>query len=317
MTKRILLFPGQGSQYVGMGKKLAESFPPAKAILDKANTVLGFDLADILFNGPEDRLVRTDITQPAIFTVSAMAMEAVKDAGVSFDYVAGHSLGEYSALYAAGAFSFEDGLALVRLRGQLMAQAGDKSPGAMAAVLGLDPEKLASVLREALDANLLQAGIVVVAANYNSPGQIVISGTVDGVEAATKMAEAAGAKKVVRLAVSGAFHSPLMEFAVPGLAEGLAKVSVSAPRVPLISNVEASPVSEPEAIKSLLLKQLTSPVRWVESVQKAMSLGCLEALEVGPGKVLMGLARGISRDLKVTPVENSEDLLRLTDSVKG
>lgn len=299
---RILLFPGQGSQYVGMGKKLAESFAPAKAILDKANAVLGFDLADILFNGPEEKLIKTDITQPAIFTVSAMAMEAVKDAGVTFDYVAGHSLGEYSALYAAGAFGFEDGLALVRLRGQLMAGAGEKSPGAMAAVLGLDPEKLGAVLNDA------SAKGLVVAANYNTPGQIVISGTVAGVEEASKLAEPAGAKKVVRLAVSGAFHSPLMEFAVPGLKEGLAKVKVSAPKVPLISNVEAAPVSDAEAIKGLLLKQLTSPVRWVESMQKAMGLGVTEAWEVGPGKVLMGLARGISRDLKVTPVENREDI---------
>lgn len=299
---RILLFPGQGSQYVGMGKKLADGFAPAKAILDKANAVLGFDLADILFNGPEDKLVQTDITQPAIFTVSAMAMEAVKGAGVTFDYVAGHSLGEYSALCAAGAITFEEGLALVRLRGQLMAQAGVKSPGAMAAVLGLDPEKLGAVLQDAVSTGL------VVAANFNSPGQIVISGTVAGVEAASKLAEAAGAKKVVRLAVSGAFHSPLMEFAVPGLKAGLDKVKVSAPKVPLISNVEAAPVSDPEAIKSLLIKQLTSPVRWVESMQNALSLGAVEALEVGPGKVLMGLARGISRDMKVTPVENVEDI---------
>ena len=302
MAKKILLFPGQGSQYVGMGKKLAESFAPAKALLEKADAVLGFGLSDILSNGPEDRLIQTDITQPAIFTVSAMAMAAVKDAGIAFDYVAGHSLGEYSALYAAGAFSFEEGLSLVRRRGTLMAQAGEKSRGAMAAVLGLDPDKLAAALKEAASAGL------VVAANYNSPGQIVISGTVAGVEAASKAAEAAGAKKVVRLAVSGAFHSPLMEFAVPGLREGLAKVAVKSPAVPLISNVEAAPVSDPEAIKALLLKQLTSPVRWVESMQQALGLGCAEALEVGPGKVLMGLCRGISRDLKVTPVESVEDL---------
>lgn len=302
MSKRILLFPGQGSQYVGMGKKLAESFAPAKAILEKADAVLGFGLSEILSNGPEDKLVRTDITQPAIFTVSAMAMAAVRDAGVAYDYVAGHSLGEYSALHAAGALSFEEGLSLVRLRGKLMAQAGEKSPGAMAAVLGLDPDKLAAALAEAASAGL------VVAANYNSPGQIVISGTSAGVEAASKAAEAAGAKKVVRLAVSGAFHSPLMEFAVPGLREGLAQVAVKAPAVPLISNVEAAPVSDPEAIKALLLKQLTSPVRWVESMQKALGLGCVEALEVGPGKVLMGLVRGISRELKVTPVESVEDL---------
>lgn len=302
MSHRILLFPGQGSQYVGMGKKLAESSPAARAVLERANTVLGFDLGDILCNGPEDRLTRTDITQPAIFTVSMMAMEAVKSEGVSFDYVAGHSLGEYSALCAAGAFGFEDGVAIVRLRGSLMAQAGDKSPGSMAAILGLEAEKLASVLGDA------SASGIVVAANYNSPSQIVISGSVAGVQAAAKLAEAAGAKKVVVLAVSGAFHSPLMEFAVPGLKDGLAKMAIQAPTVPLISNVEAQPVTDAEAIRALLLRQLTSPVRWVDSMQKALGLGCAEALEVGPGKVLMGLARGISRDMKVTPVENPEDL---------
>lgn len=302
MTQRILLFPGQGSQYVGMGKKLAESSSAAKAMLERANAVLGFDLGEILFNGPEDRLTRTDITQPAIFTVSMMAMEAVKSEGVSFDYVAGHSLGEYSALCAAGAFSFEDGVAIVRLRGSLMAQAGDKSPGSMAAILGLEADKLASVLGDAA------ASGIVVAANFNSPSQIVISGSVAGVQAAVKLAEAAGAKKVVVLAVSGAFHSPLMEFAVPGLMDGLAKMSIQSPSVPLISNVEARPVTDAESIRALLLRQLTSPVRWVESMQNALALGCVEALEVGPGKVLMGLARGISRDMKVTPVENPEDL---------
>lgn len=299
---RILLFPGQGSQYVGMGKKLSEASPAAKSILDRANAALGFDLADLLFNGPEDKLTRTDNTQPAIFTVSLMAMEAVRAQGVTFDFVAGHSLGEYSALCAAGAFSFEDGLQLVRLRGTLMAQAGDKSPGSMAAILGMEADKLGAVLKEASSAG------VVVAANYNSPSQIVISGSVSGVQAAAKLAETAGAKKVVMLAVSGAFHSPLMEFAVAGLKEGLAKVDIQAPSVPLISNVEAKPVSDPEAIRALLLRQLTSPVRWVESMQAALAADAKEALEVGPGKVLMGLARGISRDLKVTPVENPEDL---------
>jgi [acyl-carrier-protein] S-malonyltransferase len=301
---RILLFPGQGSQYVGMGKALAGAFPPAKRLLERANAVLGFDLGDILFNGPEDKLMRTDVTQPAIFTVSMMAMEIVDSEQVPYDYVAGHSLGEYSALCAAGAFSFEDGLALVRLRGQLMAQAGDKSPGAMAAILGLEADKLNAVLKDAAPAG------VAVAANYNSPSQIVISGSVSGVQAAAKLAETAGAKKVVMLAVSGAFHSPLMEFAVPGLKEGLAKVKIQSPRVPLISNVEAQPVTDAESIRALLLRQLTSPVRWVESMQKALSLDAKEALEVGPGKVLMGLARGISRDMKVTPVENPEDLKR-------
>lgn len=302
MPKKILLFPGQGSQYVGMGRKLYDSLPAAKSLLARANEVLGFDLADILFNGPEDKLTRTDITQPAIFTVSMMAMEAVKANGLAFDYVAGHSLGEYSALCAAGAFPFEDGLSLVRLRGQLMAQAGDKSPGAMAAILGLDSDKLAAALREAASAG------IAVAANFNSPSQIVVSGSVAGVQAAARLAESAGAKKVVMLAVSGAFHSPLMEFAVPGLKDGLAKAALRAPSVPLISNVEAAPVSDAETIRALLLRQLTSPVRWVESMQCALALDAKEAYEVGPGKVLMGLARGISRDMKVTPVESVEDL---------
>ena len=302
MSKKILLFPGQGSQYLGMGKKLSESSAPANALLERAQAALDFDLKDCLWNAPEERLARTDITQPAIFTVSMMAMEVVREAGIVFDYAAGHSLGEYSALCAAGALEFEEGLSLVRLRGRLMAQAGDKSPGAMAAVLGLDPAKLDAVLAEASKAGL------VVAANYNSPAQTVISGSSAGVDAAVKSAEAAGAKKVVRLAVSGAFHSPLMEFAVSGLREGLDKAHFVSPKVPIISNVEAEPVSDPAAIKSLLLRQLTSPVRWVDSMQKALSLDCRDALEVGPGKLLMGLARGISRDLKVTPVENPEDL---------
>jgi [acyl-carrier-protein] S-malonyltransferase len=300
--KRILLFPGQGSQYVGMGKKLAESFAPAKALLDRANAVLGFDLADILFNGPEERLTATEVAQPAIFTVSMMAMELVKESGMSFDFVAGHSLGESSALCAAGAMTFEEGLAMVRTRGLLMAKAGELKPGAMCAVVGLEREKLDAVVKEA------SATGIVVPANYNSLTQIVISGAKESVQAAANLAEAAGAKKAIMLPVSGAFHSPFMEFAVPGLREGLARFAFKSPKVPVIVNVDAEPISDPGKYAGYLLQQLTGPVRWVECMQKAMALGCTEALEVGPGKVLMGLARGISRDLKVTPVENPEDL---------
>jgi [acyl-carrier-protein] S-malonyltransferase len=212
--KRILLFPGQGSQYVGMGKKLAESFAPAKALLDRANAVLGFDLADILFNGPEERLTATEVAQPAIFTVSMMAMELVKESGMSFDFVAGHSLGESSALCAAGAMTFEEGLAMVRTRGLLMAKAGELKPGAMCAVVGLEREKLDAVVKEA------SATGIVVPANYNSLTQIVISGAKESVQAAANLAEAAGAKKAIMLPVSGAFHSPFMEFAVPARRPG-------------------------------------------------------------------------------------------------
>jgi len=302
MSKRILLFPGQGSQYLGMGKAVADAHAPSKKLLDQASEILGFDLSDLLWNAPEDRLTQTQNTQPALFVVSCMALEWVKHKGISFDFVAGHSLGEYSALYAANALTFEAGLKLVRKRGELMASAGEKMPGAMAAVLGLEKEKLTEVLQQAN-----QSGLVV-AANFNSLTQIVISGSAAGVEAAILLCESAGAKKVVRLPVSGAFHSPLMNFAVSGLRESLAQVQFTHPNVPVITNVEAEPQSNEKRFADLLLQQMTSPVRWVESMQKAQSLGVTEALEVGTGKVLMGLLRGITRDIKVMPVEGPADL---------
>ena len=302
MSNRIFLFPGQGSQYLGMGKKLAESHAGAKRILDEANSVLGFDLADVMWNGPEEKLTATENTQPALFTVSMMAMEWVRERGVEYNFTAGHSLGEYSALCAAGVFSFTDGLRLVRLRGNLMSKAGEARPGAMSAILGLEREKLEEALVQASTSG------VVVAANFNSTSQIVISGERTGVEAAEKICSELGAKKVVRSPVSGAFHSPLMEFAVEGLREGLAGVNFFRPKVPILTNVEAHEESDPETLKTGLLRQLTSPVRWVESMQRAASLGVVDALEIGSGKVLMGLLRGITRDIKVTPVENPEDL---------
>jgi [acyl-carrier-protein] S-malonyltransferase len=302
MTKQILLFPGQGSQYLGMGKTLAETHAGAKRILDEANAVLGFDLADIMWNGPEEKLTSTDNTQPALFTVSMMAYEWLKERNLPAAYAAGHSLGEYSALCAAGVFSFADGLKLVRLRGELMAKAGVAKPGAMSAILGLERDKLEEALAAA------SASGIVVAANFNSLTQIVISGEAAAVDAAEKLCADAGAKKVVRLAVSGAFHSPLMEYAVDHFKSALDAVTFNAPAVPVIQNVTAHEESAPAALKAGLLKQLTAPVRWVESMQHAQSLGVTEALEVGAGKVLMGLLRGISRDIKVTPVEVPADL---------
>ncbi len=302
MSKKILLFPGQGSQYLGMGKTLSETHAGAKRILDEANSVLGFDLADIMWNGPEEALTSTDNTQPALFTVSMMVHEWLKERGMVADYAAGHSLGEYSALCAAGVFSFADGLRLVRLRGQLMAQAGVAKPGAMSAILGLERDKLEEALATA------SASGIVVAANFNSTTQIVISGESAAVEAAEKLCADAGAKKVVRLAVSGAFHSPLMDYAVEGFKPGLEAVTFSAPSIPVIQNVTAREETDPAALKAGLLRQLTAPVRWVESMQQAQALGVNEGLEVGAGKVLMGLLRGITRDIKVTPVEKPEDL---------
>jgi len=300
MSKTILLFPGQGSQYIGMGKVLAEEFAPARELLAKADDVLGFSLSKIMQEGPEEVLKSTDNTQPALYTCSCMVMELLKSEGVAFDMVAGHSLGEYSAIAAAGGFSFEDGLRLVRVRGELMAKAGELKPGAMAAVLGLEIAPLEEILAEA------SATGVVVAANFNSPGQIVISGSKDGVAKASELAAAKGAKKVVPLPVSGAFHSPLMEYALPGLQEAIAKTRFNDLQVPVMANVTASLVSKGSEVAELLVKQLVSPVRWQQSMEKAIAEGVTQGIEVGAGKVLMGLMRGISRDIKVAPVESRD-----------
>ena len=300
MSKTILLFPGQGSQYVGMGKALAAEFAPARELLAKADDVLGFSLSSIMAEGPEDVLKSTDNTQPALYTCSCMVMELLKANGVTFDMVAGHSLGEYSAIYAAGGFSFEDGLRLVRVRGELMAKAGELKPGAMSAVLGLDGAPFEETLAEA------SATGVVVAANFNSPGQIVISGSKEGVAKAGEIALAKGAKKVVALPVSGAFHSPLMEYAQPGLQEAVAKTKFNDLQVPVMANVSASLVTSGAQVADLLVQQLVSPVRWHQSMQNAIAEGVTSGIEVGAGKVLMGLMRGISRDIKVSPIESVE-----------
>lgn len=300
MSKTILLFPGQGSQYVGMGKTLAETFDGAKQLLKKADDVLGFELSKIMQEGPEELLKSTDNTQPALYVCSCMVMELLKSKGVNFDYVAGHSLGEYSAIYAAGGFSFEEGLRLVRVRGELMAKAGQLKPGAMAAVLKLSEEALNEALNEA------QSAGVVVAANYNSSGQIVISGSKEGVAKASEIAKEKGAKRVVALPVSGAFHSPLMEYALPGLKEAINKTNFNDLKVPLIANVTAKTVSNGSELGELLAKQLVSPVRWQQSMENAVSLGVEKAIEVGAGKVLCGLISQVSGNVKVFAVENEE-----------
>ncbi|MDR0515543.1 MAG: ACP S-malonyltransferase [Fibromonadaceae bacterium] len=307
MSKTILLFPGQGAQYVGMGKVLSETFEPANALLKQADEALGFKLSQIMQEGPEEILKSTDNTQPALYVCSCMAMELLKAKGVSFDYVAGHSLGEYSAIYAAGGFSFEDGLRLVRIRGELMAQAGELKPGAMSAVLGMQEEDLNAVLAEAASAG------IVVAANFNSPGQIVISGSKEGVAKAGEIASAKGAKKVVPLPVSGAFHSPLMEYALPGLKEVVEETSFNDLKVPVIANVTSEAVSKGSELKELLVRQLISPVRWQQGMERAVSLGVSRGIEVGSGKVLMGLMRSINREVKVYPVETEEQLNSIAD----
>lgn len=301
--KTLFLFPGQGSQYVGMGKSLADSHPGAAKLLQEADDILGFAFSKILFEGPEEDLKATQNTQPALYVVSQMAALVLAEQGIKPDLAAGHSLGEYSALAACGALSFADGLRLVRLRGNLMAEAGVRRPGAMAAVLGMDAAPLDAVL----------AGIAgcVVSANYNSPGQIVISGEVASVESAMEACTAAGAKKVVRLPVSGAFHSPLMEYALDGLREGLAKATFQKPVCPVIANVDAAAHDNPSEFAELLVKQLVSPVRWEDSMKFAVAQGPIRAVEVGAGKVLMGLMRQIDRGVSVTPVESVDAAIQL------
>ena len=300
MSKTIFVFPGQGAQYVCMGKALSESFVPAKQLLEKADDTLGFSISKVMFEGPEEDLKLTANTQPALFVSSMMVLEVLKSEGVDFDFVAGHSLGQHSAICAAGGFSFEDGLKLVRLRGSLMAKAGQEHPGSMAAIIGVDDDKI----QELCDA-VKNVGIVV-PANFNCPGQLVVSGEVDAVKALVDNCGAAGVK-AVPLAVSGAFHSPLMQSAQAGLADAIANTKFNDLQKPLIANVTAQTVTSGAEIKALLVRQLVSPVRWNQSMAYAIKeLGVTSGVEVGVGHVLAGLQRKIDRAVKFTAVESVE-----------
>ncbi len=305
MSKTIFVFPGQGAQYVGMGKALSEAFAPAKLLLEKADDTLGFSLSKVMFEGPEADLKMTANTQPALFVSSMMVLEVLKAEGIGFDVVAGHSLGEYSAICAAGGFSFEDGLKLVRLRGSLMAKAGAEHPGSMAAVIGASDEKV----QELCD-GVKEVGLVV-PANYNCPGQIVVSGEVDAVAKLVENCAAQGVK-AVPLAVSGAFHSPLMQSAQAGLAEAIEKTAMHDLQKPLIANVTASSVTDAQSIRDLLVRQLVSPVRWNESMAYAVrECGVTAGVEVGVGHVLAGLQRKIDRSVKFSAVESVESVQAL------
>lgn len=305
MSKTIFVFPGQGAQYVGMGKTLSEEFAPAKELLQKADDTLGFSLSKVMFEGPEEALKETANTQPALFVSSMMVFEALKSEGIPFDFVAGHSLGEYSAICAAGGFSFEDGLKLVRLRGSLMAEAGKKNPGAMAAIIGVDEVKI----QELCDA--VKSKGAVVPANFNCPGQIVVSGEVAAVNALVENCGAAGIR-AVPLAVSGAFHSPLMQSAQAGLAEAIAKTDFKDLQKPLVANVTAEAVTSGEKIRDLLVRQLVSPVRWSQSMSYAIrELGVSSGVEVGVGRVLTGLERKIDRSVKFSAVETLDSVRAL------
>lgn len=292
---KAFVFPGQGAQFVGMGKDLYENNPVAKEMFDKANEILGFNITDLMFNGTDEDLRQTKVTQPAIFLHSVILAKTMGD-DFNPDMVAGHSLGEFSALVAAGALSFEDGLRLVSARAQAMQKACEKTPSTMAAVLALPDAKV-----EELCASVTEG--VVVPANYNCPGQIVISGSIEGVDAACAKMLEAGAKRALKLKVGGAFHSPLMEPARAELADAIAHTDFHAPKCPVYQNVNAEPQTDPETIKKNLIAQLTAPVRWTQTIQNMIAAGADTFVEVGPGAVLQGLVKKISSEVATLGIQ--------------
>jgi [acyl-carrier-protein] S-malonyltransferase len=311
MSQTAFLFPGQGSQYVGMGQDLYEAHPEARAIFDQADEVLGFALSDLCFNGPGETLNDTIHTQPAIFVTSVALLRALESDGLQAPgFVGGHSLGEYSALVAAGAMDFAAGLQLVRERGRLMKEAGERSPGGMAAVLGLEVEAVNKVCRQARE----ETGGIIQVANYNSPGQIVISGDLRTRDAAIELAKTEGAKRVVPLAVSIAAHSPLMECITEEFRQAVEATEFWRPTVPVVANVSATSLESIEAIQEELVQQLTSPVRWVESVRYMIGQGATEFVEIGPKDVLTKLMRRIDKSVQTTSVGDATGVKSLTES---
>ncbi|MBD5272312.1 MAG: ACP S-malonyltransferase [Bacteroides sp.] len=288
------VFPGQGAQFVGMGKDLYDNNAEAKELFEKANEILGFRITDLMFNGTEEDLKQTKVTQPAIFLHSVLLAKSLGD-DFKPDMVAGHSLGEFSALVAAGALSFEDGLKLVSKRAHAMQKACEAQPSTMAAVLALPDAKVEELCAEVDD--------VVAPANYNCPGQVVISGTVPGIDAACEKMLAAGAKRALKLKVGGAFHSPLMQPAHDELAEAIETVEFKTPVCPIYQNVDGKPHTDPEEIKANLVKQLTAPVRWTYDVEAMIADGATEFVELGPGNVLQGLVKKINRGVETSGMQ--------------
>lgn len=300
MSKRAFLFPGQGSQYIGMAKDLFDNSVEAKEMIKTADDALGINLSYIMFNGPEEQLKQTEFTQPAIFLHSVILASLIRT--LSPQATAGHSLGEYSALVSAGAMQFYDAVTLVRERGKAMQQAGIDNPGTLAAIVGLNPEIVENLCVEASKEGIVQC------ANFNSPGQIVISGSIAGVRKAMELCKSNGAKLVKELVVSGAFHSPLMQSAKDYLLNVLNKTPIYNARFPVYANVTAKPVTDKGEIKKMLFEQVTSPVRWEETIKNMISDGFDEFYEIGPGKVLQGLVKRINPDVKIFGIDKFEDV---------
>lgn len=309
MSKTALLFAGQGAQTIGMGKDLAEQFPTAKTLFDRANTALSYDLSKVCFEGPESELTKTENAQPGIFLVSWIAFQLLKERApqLKFEAAAGLSLGEFTALTAAGVMSFEDGLRVVRQRGRFMQAACEATRGGMAAIIGLDEEPTRAVCAE--------AGVEL--ANLNCPGQLVISGEVDKIAAACELAKARGAKRALSLTVAGAYHSRLMASAQPKLRETLASIPLNLPAVPVIANVTAQPHATCGEIHQRLVEQVTSSVRWEESVRYLLAQGFTRFIELGPGTALTGFMKRIDKTAQVLNVADAASLEATVATLNG
>jgi [acyl-carrier-protein] S-malonyltransferase len=300
MSRKAFVFPGQGAQYVGMAKDLFENSVEAKEMIKTADDALGINLSYILFNGPEEELKQSANTQPAIFLHSVVLSSIIRT--LQFDAVAGHSVGEYAALVAAGAVQFYEAVNMVRVRGKAMTKAGIENPGTMAAIIGLGKEKVIEICNTASLVSIVQP------ANFNSPGQIVISGSIEGVKKAMEICKAGGAKLVKELTVSGAFHSPLMESAKVDLKESIDKTNFYDARIPVYTNVTAKPTKDKNEFKKQLIEQITSPVPWEEIINNMVSDGISEFYEIGPGKVLQGLIKRINPDVKCFGIDKYSDV---------